>query len=154
MADGGGGYDPCECVFNREQAMQRLLSMISNGQSQCTDNQCVSNPGQSDGSSSMMMWMMALWLVVALVLFLMRPKSLRGGKGADLDEGDDHPRRRNHDNHPPPPEIHWSSSLYIPPDFSAACSCGLGILTPSQSLPWIGIQISSAEWDLGSRTCI
>eukprot|EP00117_Sycon_ciliatum_P002325 scpid79809/ scgid7602/ Uncharacterized protein C4orf34 homolog len=111
MAD--GGFDPCECVFNKERAMQRLLSMISTGQSQCTDSQCLpdgsSGPlNQIGDSGSPMMWMMLLWMVVAVLLFLMRPKSLRGGKGSDdWNGGDpDHAGGRHGNNHPPPPEIH------------------------------------------------
>ena len=56
MAD--GGWDPCECIFNHEMAMRRLLSLlrssqvgcfqakvvefgiISFSQSTCTDNEC------------------------------------------------------------------------------------------------------------------
>ena len=114
MAEGGGGYDPCECVFGRERAMQRLLSMISSGQSECTDSTCLTSQGpgsagQLGDGGSMMMWMMILWLVIAVVLFLMRPKRLRGGKDTD-DDWDDHDVGSRHgggpDNQPPPPEIH------------------------------------------------
>ena len=57
MAD--GGWDPCECIFNHEMAMRRLLSLLRNSQvdcfqakvmefgiikvfsqSTCTDNEC------------------------------------------------------------------------------------------------------------------
>ena len=30
MAD--GGWDPCECIFNHEMAMRRLLSLLRNSQ--------------------------------------------------------------------------------------------------------------------------
>ena len=39
MAD--GGFDPCECIFNHEMAMRRLLSLLRQSQSYCTDNECV-----------------------------------------------------------------------------------------------------------------
>ena len=38
MAD--GGFDPCECIFNHEMAMRRLLSLLRQSQSYCTDNEC------------------------------------------------------------------------------------------------------------------
>merc|ERR1712203_1087304 len=38
MAD--GGWDPCECIFNHEMAMRRLLSLLRSSQSTCTDNEC------------------------------------------------------------------------------------------------------------------
>ena len=31
MAD-GGGWDPCECIFNHEMAMRRLLSLLRSSQ--------------------------------------------------------------------------------------------------------------------------
>ena len=39
MAD--GGFDPCECIFNHEMAMRRLLSLLRQSQSYCTDNECI-----------------------------------------------------------------------------------------------------------------
>ena len=35
-----GGFDPCECIFNHEMAMRRLLSLLRQSQSYCTDNEC------------------------------------------------------------------------------------------------------------------
>ncbi len=40
MAD-GGDFDPCECIFNHEMAMRRLLSLLRGSQSYCTDNECI-----------------------------------------------------------------------------------------------------------------
>ena len=39
MAD--GGFDPCECIFNHEMAMRRLLSLLRQSQSYCTENECL-----------------------------------------------------------------------------------------------------------------
>ena len=39
MAD-GGDFDPCECIFSHEMAMRRLLSLLRQSQSYCTDNEC------------------------------------------------------------------------------------------------------------------
>ena len=50
MAD--GGFDPCECIFNHEMAMRRLLSLLRSSQAACTDNECFQDglpgPGQGD----------------------------------------------------------------------------------------------------------
>ena len=40
MADGAGGFDPCECIFNHEMAMRRLLSLLRQSQSYCTEEEC------------------------------------------------------------------------------------------------------------------
>merc|ERR1712088_1079617 len=47
MAD--GGWDPCECIFNHEMAMRRLLSLLRNSQSTCTDNECFTDGLPGDG---------------------------------------------------------------------------------------------------------
>ncbi|CAD5126010.1 DgyrCDS14187 [Dimorphilus gyrociliatus] len=102
MAD--GGFDPCECVWSHEGAMQRLLNMLRNSQNQCSDTECFQNPPgptgtPGDGGYSMMMVMLG-WLVVATALFLLRPQSLRRVTG-----GDQKPSRngQNDDNQSPPP---------------------------------------------------
>lgn len=96
MAD---GFDPCECVWNHEHAMQRLINLLRNTQSYCTDNECLTDlPGSNtapDGGFSSMMLMMLGWLVVATCLYLLRPNSLRN-------QGDMKPSRNN-DPSPPPP---------------------------------------------------
>jgi len=103
MAD--GGFDPCECIWNHENNMQRLMNLLRNSQSYCTENECVQElPGPNgepmSGGMSMMLMMMG-WLVVATALFLLRPNSLR-------DRGDRKPSRPNggNDDAPPPPGVH------------------------------------------------
>ena len=95
MAD----FDPCECIWNHENAMQRLINMLRNTQSYCTDNECITElPGANnapDGGFSTMMLMMVGWMVVATALYLLRPRSLR-------QRGDLKPDRNN-DPSPPPP---------------------------------------------------
>merc|ERR1712080_555332 len=62
MAD--GSWDPCECIFNHEMAMRRLLSLLRNSQSACTDSECftdglpgpANNTGGEPGSFMMMGW--------------------------------------------------------------------------------------------------
>ena len=59
MAD--GGFDPCECIFNHEMAMRRLLSLLRSSQSYCTDNECLQDglpgPGQATGKQMILMLM-------------------------------------------------------------------------------------------------
>jgi len=73
--------DPCECVFNHESAMRRLLSLLRNSQGYCTDGECIQDmPGPqagmlADGGGWMMIAM--LWGLLALAMFFMRPNSMR-----------------------------------------------------------------------------
>jgi len=72
------GFDPCECVFNHEAAMTRLLNWLRNAQNLCNGSECPTpqNGPQMDGAIPV--WFIALgWIVVATALFLMRPASLR-----------------------------------------------------------------------------
>jgi len=100
MAD--GGFDPCECVWNHENAMQRLLNLLRQSQSYCTDNECIQDlPGPAgsimDGTGSTMMFFMG-WVILATALYLFRPASLRnrGEKPANI-------AIENPQNQPPPP---------------------------------------------------
>ncbi|XP_013382479.1 small integral membrane protein 14-like [Lingula anatina] len=101
MAD----FDPCECVWNHESAMQRLINLLRNSQSYCTDNECVQdmpgpNGNPADGGFNVMMIMMA-WLVIATALFLLRPASLRNrGDQKPSGNGNNGPN-----NHPPAPPV-------------------------------------------------
>ncbi|KAK7929447.1 hypothetical protein WMY93_005842 [Mugilogobius chulae] len=54
-----GGFDPCECICSHEHAMRRLLNLLRQSQSFCTDTECPQE-------------------LLALLLFLLRPTSLRG----------------------------------------------------------------------------
>ncbi|KAG9342440.1 hypothetical protein JZ751_016442 [Albula glossodonta] len=76
-----GGFDPCECICSHEHAMRRLINLLRQSQSYCTDTECLQEmPGPSSseaGDLTVPMIMMA-WVVLALVLFLFRPASLRG----------------------------------------------------------------------------
>merc|ERR1711899_247145 len=79
MAD--GGFDPCECIFNHEMAMRRLLSLLRQSQSYCTDNECAQDglPGPTEGNGDNTFFMMAMaWVVLAMFLYLFRPSALRG----------------------------------------------------------------------------
>ncbi|NWQ72731.1 SIM14 protein, partial [Columbina picui] len=80
-----GGFDPCECICSHEHAMRRLINLLRQSQSYCTDTECLQElPGpnsSSDNGISFAMIMMA-WVVIALVLFLLRPRNLRGSNSA------------------------------------------------------------------------
>uniref|UniRef100_A0A7N5JID1 Small integral membrane protein 14 n=1 Tax=Ailuropoda melanoleuca TaxID=9646 RepID=A0A7N5JID1_AILME len=36
-----GGFDPCECICSHENAMRRLISLLRQSQSYCTDTECL-----------------------------------------------------------------------------------------------------------------
>ncbi|XP_064619675.1 small integral membrane protein 14-like [Lineus longissimus] len=97
-------FDPCECIWNHEHAMQRLLNLLRNSQSYCTDNSCPQDlPGPQgspeDGGLNVMMIMVA-WLVIASVLFIMRPNSMRNNNEKPR------PSQNGSNPPPPPPAIH------------------------------------------------
>nr|XP_046269702.1 small integral membrane protein 14 [Scatophagus argus]XP_046269712.1 small integral membrane protein 14 [Scatophagus argus] len=78
-----GGFDPCECICNHEYAMRRLINLLRHSQSYCTDTDCPQElPGPSssvDGGGDLTFPMVVMgWIVLALLLFLFRPSSLRG----------------------------------------------------------------------------
>ncbi|KAK2817013.1 hypothetical protein Q5P01_025204 [Channa striata] len=78
-----GGFDPCECICTQEYAMRRLINLLRQSQSYCTDTECpqeLPGPNGAIGGGDDMTLPMVLmgWMVVALVLFLLRPSSLRG----------------------------------------------------------------------------
>eukprot|EP00118_Oscarella_pearsei_P003057 m.12735 g.12735 ORF g.12735 m.12735 type:complete len:105 (+) comp24259_c0_seq2:68-382(+) len=90
----GGGWDPCECICSHEGAMRRLLSLLRQAQSSCTDNQCfgtVPNPAGSDGGDGgMTVWaLLILWLIIAILLYLFRPASMRQRAGKPIGNDED-----------------------------------------------------------------
>merc|ERR1712055_1133529 len=74
MAD---GFDPCECIFNHEMAMRRLLSLLRSSQSYCTDNECLQDGLPGAGEPGNFMMMMMGWMMMALIMYFMRPQSMR-----------------------------------------------------------------------------
>ncbi|KAH9635354.1 hypothetical protein HF086_017920, partial [Spodoptera exigua] len=84
--------DPCECLWNHELAMRRLISLVimneklqsvlktlelRQGQSYCTDNECLDefpslpSAPQSSANSFMVMFLM---MALALAMYAMRPR--------------------------------------------------------------------------------
>ncbi|CRK96199.1 CLUMA_CG009626, isoform B [Clunio marinus] len=105
MSDDQDSYDPCECVFSHEFAMRRLLNLLRHGQSECTDYECrdlvtpqtvtVSPSSDSSDNFTFMIFMM----IAAVILYLIRPNSLRRrDEGLNKTSRDDHPSR---DDQPP-----------------------------------------------------
>ncbi|CAI2347540.1 unnamed protein product [Caenorhabditis sp. 36 PRJEB53466] len=70
--------DPCECFFDHETAMQRLLAMLRNSQADCTDTGCDTDNLSREGGSAMFLWSL-LWTFMAMALYVMRPNSMRSG---------------------------------------------------------------------------
>ncbi|XP_016357387.1 small integral membrane protein 14-like isoform X2 [Sinocyclocheilus anshuiensis] len=99
-----GGYDPCECICSHEHAMRRLISLLRQSQSYCTDTECLQEmPGPNssvEGDITLPMIIMG-WLVLALVLFLIRPASLRGPSASSKPSGP----HGNHGREPPAPPV-------------------------------------------------
>lgn len=103
-----GDYDPCECVWNHEHAMRRLINMLRSSQDACTDSECLTTPlgpqgadGANDASNSTTMMIMMAWLVIAAVMFMFRPSSMR-------QQVDPKARQGNNDRGegpPPPPAV-------------------------------------------------
>lgn len=76
-----GGFDPCECICSHAHAMRRLINLLRQSQSYCTDTECLQelpgpNPSGDEGISFTVIMM--AWVVIALLLFMLRPASLRG----------------------------------------------------------------------------
>ncbi|XP_049867116.1 small integral membrane protein 14 [Pectinophora gossypiella] len=70
--------DPCECLWNHELAMRRLISLLRQGQSYCTDSECLEQlpglpaPPESAGSSFLLMF---LTIALAVAMYAMRPRA-------------------------------------------------------------------------------
>lgn len=105
--DGGGdgGFDPCECVYNHEGSMQRLLNVMRESQSYCSDNECY--PEQPDGAGGdapntdalggPTFYFMLFWMGLAMLFYLLRPRARRSDT-----QGKPGPSSRDGDDMPPP----------------------------------------------------
>jgi len=83
-------FDPCECInlLTQEQRMQRLINMLRDSQTVCNDNECfndvmsgpstagVLTPGD-EGTQLSLMTVMIGWIVIAMILYFLRPNSWR-----------------------------------------------------------------------------
>ncbi|KAI5188330.1 small integral membrane protein 14 [Manis pentadactyla] len=91
-----GGFDPCECVCSHEHAMRRLINLLRQSQSYCTDTECLQElPGPSGDNGMNITMILMAWMVIAVILFLLRPPNLRGsnltGKPTSPHNGQDPP---------------------------------------------------------------
>lgn len=99
MAD---DMDPCECLWNHELAMRRLISLLRQGQSYCTDSECLDqlpglpSPPESAGSSFLLVF---LTMALAVAMYAMRPRGR-----AQIMDTDGKPVRnpQDHDDGAPP----------------------------------------------------
>lgn len=83
-------------------AMRRLISLLRQSQTYCTDTECLQElpgpQGAPTGGNSFMLLAMC-WVVLAFALYMLRPKRLTAREDAK-------PPRTNNDrdgNPPPPP---------------------------------------------------
>ncbi|NP_001084560.1 uncharacterized protein LOC414510 isoform X1 [Xenopus laevis] len=99
-----GSFDPCECICSHEHAIRRLINLLRQSQSYCTDTECLQElPGpnsSSDGGISIAMIAMA-WLVIGFTLYLLRPRSLRGTRTSSKPTSP----HNNHGPEPPAPPV-------------------------------------------------
>jgi len=68
---GDDNFDPCECAWGHELAMRRLLSLLRQSQSDCTDTECyvdASAPPQANQVSTDYYIVMTIMTVVALLI--------------------------------------------------------------------------------------
>ncbi|OXU24110.1 small integral membrane protein 14 [Nasonia vitripennis] len=98
MGDGGEEFDPCACMWNHDLAMRRLLSILRQSQSYCTDNECLTlsrlpGPGNTPNEVNDFRMMIFLFAIVGMLLYALRPNSLRqsenGSKTRDSGPGSD-----------------------------------------------------------------
>lgn len=97
-------FDGCECIWSHEMAMRRLLSILRNGQSYCTDNECIDLPNAPNQGASGNFFMMMLFMIFAVILYVMRPASLR--RRNDLDKALP-PSNGGPSNDGAPPAVNW-----------------------------------------------
>ncbi|KAL7015769.1 hypothetical protein ACKWTF_016666 [Chironomus riparius] len=96
----------CECIFSHEFAMRRLLNLLRNGQSACTDNECTDLVRHQSGSSSANddgvnnFTFLIFMLIAAVILYLIRPNSLRQRSTGDTNTKHSRDNGPNDENDP------------------------------------------------------
>ncbi|KAG9259929.1 small integral membrane protein 14 [Astyanax mexicanus] len=99
-----GGFDPCECICSHEHAMRRLINLLRQSQSYCTDNECLQElpgPGASAGEDLTVFMIIMGWVVLAAILFLLRPANMRAPQTCNNSTGP----AANHRREPPAPPV-------------------------------------------------
>ncbi|BES95379.1 Protein of unknown function (DUF2615) [Nesidiocoris tenuis] len=69
--------DLCGAVWNHEMNMRRLLSLLRQSQSTCTDSECFAPIETSSGGHDTFMMFTLCWMALAFILYMMRPSSVR-----------------------------------------------------------------------------
>ncbi|KAF7282610.1 small integral membrane protein 14 [Rhynchophorus ferrugineus] len=68
-------FNPCECFWNHELAMRRLLNILRNSQNHCTDNECFetdSTPTNNQNTPEHM-YLITFLLMASILLYCFRP---------------------------------------------------------------------------------
>ncbi|XP_037703274.1 small integral membrane protein 14-like [Choloepus didactylus] len=74
-----GGFDICECVCAHEHEVRRLVNLLRQPQSYCTDAERLQELAGPSGDTAISITMSLMaWRVIAVILFLLRPPILRG----------------------------------------------------------------------------
>uniref|UniRef100_A0A914NJM5 Small integral membrane protein 14 n=1 Tax=Meloidogyne incognita TaxID=6306 RepID=A0A914NJM5_MELIC len=97
--------DPCECFFNHESLMRRILSILRDSQTDCTDTECTTGTGDPSCAGSNMMLIAMAWGLFAMMMFFMRPASMRSGGSNTEEQSEGKPSvsSSSDNNQPPPP---------------------------------------------------
>lgn len=99
------GFDLCECLWNHDMAMRRLLSILRQTQAYCTDNECLNVsrlPGPRSALPTSDFLMICLVFGLIAFMYALRPRSLRrlGTNNTKIQGNDVNP---NDDPPMPPP---------------------------------------------------
>jgi len=74
--------DACECIWNHNAVMDRLMEVLRSAQDACTDSECSEDQLGEGGNAVGTTAMLAMWGAFALGMYMMRPNSMREGEGA------------------------------------------------------------------------
>ncbi|XP_028134187.1 small integral membrane protein 14 [Diabrotica virgifera virgifera] len=93
------GFDPCQIVrglWEHEMSMRRLLDVLRNSQSYCTDNECLDVGTSSSTANPDYMLLVVLAMFTAVFLYYFRP-------GSQTVHGDSKPRNNGNNSDGAPP---------------------------------------------------
>ncbi|EEB12394.1 conserved hypothetical protein [Pediculus humanus corporis] len=101
----GNGFDPCECIWNHNMAMRRLLSILRQSQAYCTDNECLNElPGSNiDSPEQNFFFVAAFWFLIAMLLYFLRPNTFRRREDDILKLRNNENDSSDNSSDPPPP---------------------------------------------------
>jgi len=93
--------DACECICSYQWAMRRLMQILNQAQTYCTEDDCQDPQGQDgNGAQNTTTMMMMFFMMFAFVMFMLRPAD-RNRQG----DGKPGPSNNNNNNQPPPPDV-------------------------------------------------